>query len=66
VTDFLYPHVRAECNKHAPYEVFLGFWERLGWRVSYERGRSFSSPPRYVNDVLQPNGGYRWPYPAFS
>jgi len=40
------------------WDLFLGFWERLGWRVRHERDRYFSSPARDV--------GYRWPYPAFS
>jgi hypothetical protein len=43
---------------HDPWDLFLGFWERLGWRVRHERARYFSSPARDV--------GYRWPYPAFS
>lgn len=47
------------------YDLFLGFWERLGWRYRYERARFFSSPAKFVNDVKQPNDGYRWPYGGF-
>ena len=29
---------------HDPYDLFLGLWERLGWRYRHEKARFFSSP----------------------
>lgn len=51
---------------HDPWDLFLGLWERIGWRYRYENARFFSSPPKYVGNVKQPNGGWNWPYPEFS